>query len=68
MLIKMGYYEYTNSNGGDKMEKENKKKDQVDKMTEIWAKADDYGKGYLDGIIETVMRMAEKGTSNHPVV
>lgn len=49
------------------MEKENKKKDQVDKMTEIWVKADDYGKGYLDGIIETVMRMAEKGAGSHPV-
>lgn len=50
------------------MEKENKKKDQVDKMTEIWAKADDYGKGYLDGIIETVMRMTEKDVGKRPVV
>lgn len=49
------------------MEKENKKKDQVDKMTEIWAKADDYEKGYLDGIIETVMRIAKKDVDSRPV-
>jgi hypothetical protein len=37
---------------------ENKQK-QIEEMTKIWAAADDYGRGYLQGTINAVIAMAD---------
>lgn len=57
--------------GGGKMMKtkelDNSKKDKIDKMTQIWTNTDEYGRGFLDGVIRAAICMASTGEKERPV-
>lgn len=43
-----------------KKEMEETRKKQIEEMTSIWASGDEYSRGYLNGVIETVAHMASR--------
>ncbi len=44
------------------------RKEQIDEMTSIWAAGNEYGKGYLNGIIDAVVRLASRNDEKRPAV
>ncbi len=47
---------------------EDKRKEQIEEMTSIWAAGNEYGKGYLNGIIDAVVRLASRNDEKRPAV
>lgn len=41
-------------------ERKEQRKKQIEEMTDIWTAGDDYSRGFLEGTINAVIRMASK--------
>lgn len=42
------------------VKQEKTRQSQIEEMTSIWAAGDEYSRGFLDGVIKTVINMASR--------